>query len=244
VRTARDYATQLDAPHANQLARLERTMDRESYLLADKRWWPETLPALFYQQFFNQAVEIGKPFPGQKSPACWIHQARSVGATDQALLRILAGHTGSVYSVGFSPDGRLALTSDSNGWTFFWHIQQVDKLQRLGLSVTSDRVSSLFWQDTTHLLLADYGGGSGRTFVYHMQLEGECWESVYEQGNLSLQIPKKFLPGYNLPALQVLRASRGQGAPFLFSMLSWRTENGANDTLSRRYSRSQEKPPR
>jgi hypothetical protein len=67
---------------------------------------------------------------------------------------------------------------------------------------------------------------------------------VYEQGNLSLQIPKKFLPGYNLPALQVLPASRGQVAPFLFSILSWRTENGANDTLSRRYSRSQEKPPR
>jgi hypothetical protein len=69
-------------------------------------------------------------------------------------------------------------------------------------------------------------------------------ESVYVQGNLSSQIPKKFLPGYNLPALHVLRASRGKVAPFLFYILSWRTENGANDSLSRRYSRSQEKPPR
>ena len=101
---------------------------------------------------------------------------------------ILQGHTRSVESVTFSPDGqlvltgsadgRLALTSDSRGWTFFWQIQKLDALRLRGLYVTVDSVSSLFWQDATHLLLADPGAGSGHPFIYHLQLQGPCWQAA------------------------------------------------------------------
>ena len=40
-----DYALILDEMLANRLALLERWLDRESYLLAEERWWPKQLPA-------------------------------------------------------------------------------------------------------------------------------------------------------------------------------------------------------
>ena len=61
VKSAHTYGVTLTGsdPYAvSELTHLERAMDRESYLLADTRWWPEALPTLFYQQLFNRTVEI------------------------------------------------------------------------------------------------------------------------------------------------------------------------------------------
>jgi len=308
LRAARDYAMLLDPQHADRLNRLERWLDRESYLLADERWWPGKLPGLFYQQFFNRAVEAGEPIKSLEPPPCWLKQADSVGTEDQALLRIFAGHTHGVTSVAFSPDGRLlltgsdddtarlwetsrgkalatlqgytggvkgvafspdgrlvltrssddtvrlwetsrgkalatlqghtssvssvafspdgrlvltgswdrtarlwetsrgkalatlqghthgvegvafspdgqvAVTCDTNGWVFFWRVLGLDKERPLGLYVAISRVEAVFWQDATHLLLADTGGARGRPYVYRLSLEGSCWKEVERAG--------------------------------------------------------------
>ena len=73
-----DYALFLDEPCADQLSHLERWLNRESYLLADERWWPKK-SGLFYQQFFNQGVETGAPLSSQKWPPRWLKQAQAVG---------------------------------------------------------------------------------------------------------------------------------------------------------------------
>ena len=310
VRAARDYAMLLDSQHADRLTRLERWLDRESYLLADERWWPGKLPGLFYQQFFNRAVEAGEPLISSLGqPPCWLKQAESVGTEDQALLRIFAGHTAWVTSVAFSPDGRFVLTGsadstarlwetssgkalatlqghthpvqsvafspdgrfvltgsddstarlwetssgkalatlrghthpvqsvafspdgrlvlttgsadktarlwetssgkalatlqghtsmvasvtfspdgqvaviyDMNGWVSFWRVPGLDKERPLGLYVATSSVEAVFWQDATHLLLADTGGARGRPYVYRLSLEGPGWKEVERAG--------------------------------------------------------------
>jgi len=120
VRIARDYAISLGSSHADQLIRLERLLDQESYLLANNRWWPEMFPALFYQQLSNRVAETDAPFPSRQSPLCWIHQIGSAGATNQALLRIFSGHTSAVWSAALSPNGRLALTGSRDQTARLW----------------------------------------------------------------------------------------------------------------------------
>jgi hypothetical protein len=44
------------------LARIERWLDRESYLFRNEQCWPKTVPGFFYQQLYNQSVEEEHPF--------------------------------------------------------------------------------------------------------------------------------------------------------------------------------------
>src|SRR5439155_20457030 len=61
IRAAREYAEQLGTHHAELLGRIEHWLDRESYLLANGQWWPDTIPGLFYQQLFNRSIEEEQP---------------------------------------------------------------------------------------------------------------------------------------------------------------------------------------
>ena len=70
----------------------------------------------------------------------------------------------------------MAVTCDTNGWVFFWRTQYP-----LGLYVANADVQAVFWQDATHLLLADRGGARGRPYIYHLNLEGPVWEEI-DQG--------------------------------------------------------------
>jgi WD40 repeat protein len=120
VRKAQGYMVLLGASQVEQIKHIERGLDRESQLLADQRWWPEVLPGLFYQQFFNYGVEEGFPILAGRIPKRWLRQLESVGTRDRSLLRVFSGHTGFVASVAFSPDGSLILTGSRDETARLW----------------------------------------------------------------------------------------------------------------------------
>jgi hypothetical protein len=256
VRAARGYVELLGTGHEERLTRIERWLDRESYLFRDEQWWPNTVPGLFYQQFYNRSVEEEHPLTGTGVPAQWLRQMRVVGAEDRAVLRIFAGHSASVTSVAFSPDGTLvltgsyddtarlwetgsgkqvavleghsnwvfsvafspdgtrvltgsgdgtvrlwevgsdkqvavleghsslvssvafspdgslAITCDQLGRVFFWQVNSVERGKLVGLYVATYKVGAIYWQDTTHMVLADLGGPHFRPHFYYLKLEG------------------------------------------------------------------------
>ena len=90
-------------------------------------------------------------------------------------LTTLHGHTDSVKSVAFSPDGQRAVTCDRHGWNFFWRMSEPRGKHPLGLYITAFRVEAVFWHDAMHLLLADTGGMSGRPYIYSLSLESPGW---------------------------------------------------------------------
>jgi hypothetical protein len=214
VRATRGYAGLLGTGYEARLARIERWLDRESYLFRDELGWPKKLPGLFYQQFYNRSVEEGHPYALHEAPAQWLRQMREVGAEDRSLLRIFAGHNSSVNSVVFSPDGRLvltgsndgtarlwetesskqvgvleghsdwvnsvafspdgslAITCDAHGRVYFWRMNGLERGNLVGLYVAAYEVGSVYWQDATHLILADLGGPHFRPHFYYLKLEG------------------------------------------------------------------------
>lgn len=132
VQAARDYAELLGVSHKERLAQVERWLDRESYLLGDTKWWPERIKGLFYQQLFNRSIEAGHLAPGGDLPERWLQQEYPVGAEDQSLERIFAGHTGPVLSVAFSPDGLQILTGSDDGTVRMWEIASGRELIQVG----------------------------------------------------------------------------------------------------------------
>ena len=131
VRAMHSYTRLLGAAsQAEQIERVERWLDRESYLLADQHWWPTLLPGLFYQQIANRAVETGQQLPPSDTPACWLRQTRPVGVEDQTLLRIFTGHTDRVTSVAFSPDGSKVLTGSADETVRLWEVESGSELHR------------------------------------------------------------------------------------------------------------------
>jgi Caspase domain/NB-ARC domain/WD domain, G-beta repeat len=176
IRATRDYVGWLTEEKEERvlepLQRMERWLDRESYLLTDGRLWPGTIPGLFFQQLYNRSVEVGAPLIGRSS-APWLRQQQSVGAEDRALLRTLSGHTSSVSSVAFSPDGRVAVTCDSNGQCYFWRSSGAEMGTVCGMYPAVYSVGAVYWVDERHVLLADTGGSSSRWYLYRLALERE-----------------------------------------------------------------------
>jgi hypothetical protein len=76
---------------AEQIARIERLLDRENYVLQDERWWTKAILELFYEQIFNLSMEEGAPLRAEEIPRRWLRQLGQVGTEDQSLLRIFAG---------------------------------------------------------------------------------------------------------------------------------------------------------
>ena len=177
VRVARDYALLLHADQASALERIERWLDRESYLLADEAGWCQRLPGLLYQQLMNLAIEERVVLPTGEAPAQWIEQMKRVGVVDQALRRIFACHSG-VFSVAFSPDGHFVLTGLSDGTARLWethsgkplvtyegHSGYVNSVAfspdgRFVLTASYDGIGRL-WETHSGKLLVTYEGHSG-----------------------------------------------------------------------------------
>ena len=130
------------------------------------------MPGLFFQQFYNRSVEEEQPLTLPDTPVSWLRQMREVGAEDRSLLRIFAGHSGSVDSVAFSPDGKLAITCDSHGRVYFWQVNGMEKGKLVSLYVATYEIGAIHWQDATHVMLADKGGPHFRPHFYYLKLEG------------------------------------------------------------------------
>src|SRR5260370_782668 len=102
------------------LRSIERLLDQESYLFLDEQWWPKRVPSLFHQNLSDRALEIGQPVKAKQAPVHWARQTQPGGAMDRSLLRIFAGHIDPVWSVAFSPDGKLVLTGSSDQTARLW----------------------------------------------------------------------------------------------------------------------------
>jgi WD40 repeat protein len=85
---------------------------------------------------------------------------------------IFEGHSDSVKSVAFSPDGSLAITCDQHGRVIFWKVDRAGVGRLVGLYVATYQVGAVYWQDATHLVLADLGGPHFRPHFYYLKLEG------------------------------------------------------------------------
>jgi WD40 repeat protein len=90
-------------------------------------------------------------------------------SSGRELLR-LEGHTSSLNSVAFSPDGCLIVTCDVYGRVHFWRPQEAGHL--LGIYLARDAVEALYWQDATHVILANRGGARGYPRLYRLELVG------------------------------------------------------------------------
>ena len=104
--------------------------------------------------------------------SAWDQTARLWESSTGRCLSTLKGHTDKVDSVAFSPDGKLIITCDK-GRVLFWSAREPKPGRMLGMYVaTYYMVGTVYWQDTTHLVLADTGGSQGRPRFYRLELEG------------------------------------------------------------------------
>ncbi len=88
------------------------------------------------------------------------------------LLAKIEGHEITVRKVAFSPNGHLIITCDRYGQVRFWQLREsvIDRLQ--GIYSAIFEIGDVYWQDNTHVLLADTGGPHFHPHFYHLKLEG------------------------------------------------------------------------
>jgi WD40 repeat protein len=116
VRTTRKYTEALGVDNREWLVLLERWMDREGELPGNARLWPNLIPGLFYQQFYNRSVEEGYAFSGVgEAPMRWLRQIEKAGAEDQSQLKIFTSYPGRILGVAFSPDGSKIFAGSEDG---------------------------------------------------------------------------------------------------------------------------------
>jgi hypothetical protein len=133
VKAVREYIQLLGSVQEERLLRIERYLDRESYLLGSGKWWPDKIPGLFYQQLSNRFVEDGQP-PGKRTraiPTLWLRQMRPVETEDSALLRVLTGSRDEVRRVAFSPDGVTLASCGREGMVWLWDVASGKVLRTL-----------------------------------------------------------------------------------------------------------------
>jgi WD40 repeat protein/uncharacterized caspase-like protein len=120
MQEALNYARLLHIEHLDLLERVASWLARESSLLGNSGWWPAQLPALFYQQLANHAVEESQTISGDPPQAAWLRLTQSSGAENQPFLHELR-HPGAVTSVAFSPDGKYILTACDDWAAYLWN---------------------------------------------------------------------------------------------------------------------------
>jgi hypothetical protein len=178
VRFALAFAELLEADRAEPLRRIERWLNRESYVLGDGQWWPRIIPGLFYQQLYNRSIEENYPLAERELPARWLRQVGGVGAESHSLLRVLAGHTDTVTSVAFSPDGTKILTGSMDQTARLWETASgkqlstleghIDPIWKVAFSPDGSRIligsrdqTARLWETASGRLLATLEGHTG-----------------------------------------------------------------------------------
>ncbi|MCI0541147.1 MAG: hypothetical protein L0Z50_38585 [Verrucomicrobiales bacterium] len=145
-----------DHPLREQVAALQHTLDMNSYALA-------LAPLLLVQQMYNtlawdwdETTVLGQRIrdAARRYTRMWLKLLnRPVAATDPALLRTLAGHSDSVNSVAFSPDGKM--------------VASVSEYNPDGGTVKNRHFLEVSWWDAVAFSL--WGTGHSRIGLYDAQ---------------------------------------------------------------------------
>lgn len=157
-----------------------QALRREAHVLAES-------PDLVWPQLFNRLQWAGDAVSRRLEPE--LDSRRTVGAQPwfrmrtrhreaESLIRTLTGHTGTVEACAFSPDGRLIVSSDSDGALRVWDADTGAELQTL-LGHQEAVWDCAFSPDGTRICSAggDYKSGElrlwdARTGAPLLELEG------------------------------------------------------------------------